>query len=200
MVHLQVLCAFKIHITDGFFSCKIRPLSEITDSTTRYMYEGMAHLWIKARGLGQGWTRPAARAPGRPSPRAAGPRAGSTYYFLNEIQEMHHFVLHHPERRTVIRLMHHIMANRDIILHNAWECLMMNQPTCMCTWTLLYCPWYCSLLIPKTSVQDLWNRPLQPIHHSQQSYCLWHKCNKIAVLSQSMTLQCRVKSWQWRLP
>ncbi len=35
-------------------------------------------LWIKARGLGQGWTRPAGRAPGRPRPRAAGPRAGST--------------------------------------------------------------------------------------------------------------------------
>ncbi len=31
-------------------------------------------LWNKARGLGQGWTRPAGRAPGRPSPRAAGPR------------------------------------------------------------------------------------------------------------------------------
>ncbi len=40
-------------------------------------------LWIKACG-----TRPAGRAPGRPSPRAA---------------------------RTVIRLEHHIMANRDII-------------------------------------------------------------------------------------
>ncbi len=36
-------------------------------------------LWIKARGLGQGWTRPAGRAPGRPTPRAAGPRAGSTW-------------------------------------------------------------------------------------------------------------------------
>ena len=29
--------------------------------------------------------------------------------------EVHHFVLHHPNRRTVIRLTHHIMANRDII-------------------------------------------------------------------------------------
>ncbi len=34
MEHLQVLYAFKIHITDRFFfSHKIRPLSEITDST-----------------------------------------------------------------------------------------------------------------------------------------------------------------------
>ncbi len=24
----------------------------------------------------------------------------------------------------------------------------------------------------------LWNPLLQPIHHSQQSYCLWHKCNQ----------------------
>ncbi len=38
-------------------------------------------LWIKARGLGQGCTRPAGRAPDRPSPRAAGPRAGSTVVF-----------------------------------------------------------------------------------------------------------------------
>ncbi len=30
---LQVLCAFKIHVTDIFFSHKIRPLSEITYST-----------------------------------------------------------------------------------------------------------------------------------------------------------------------
>ena len=29
-------------------------------------------LWIKARGLGQGCTRPLGRAPGQPSPRAAG--------------------------------------------------------------------------------------------------------------------------------
>ena len=31
--------------------------------------------------------------------------------------EILHFVLHHPNRRTVIRLTHHIMANRDIIGH-----------------------------------------------------------------------------------
>ena len=31
--------------------------------------------------------------------------------------EILHFVLHRPNRRTVIRLMHHIMANRDIICH-----------------------------------------------------------------------------------
>ncbi len=54
-------------------------------------------LWIKARGLGQGCTRPAGRPPGRPI----------------------HIVLHHPNRRTVIRLAHHIMANRDIICHLA---------------------------------------------------------------------------------
>ncbi len=70
-------------------------------------------LWNKARGLGQGWTRPAGRAPGWPSPRAAGPRAGSTWSSAQE--EIHHFVLHYPNRRTVIRLTHHIMANRDII-------------------------------------------------------------------------------------
>ena len=39
----------------------------------------MKCLWIKARGLGQGWTRPAGRAPDQPSTRAAGPRAGSTW-------------------------------------------------------------------------------------------------------------------------
>ncbi len=39
-------------------------------------------LWNKARGLGQGWTIPAGRAPGRPSPRAAGPRAGSTWSLI----------------------------------------------------------------------------------------------------------------------
>ncbi len=33
MEHLQVLCAFKIHITNGFFTQEIRPLSEITDWT-----------------------------------------------------------------------------------------------------------------------------------------------------------------------
>ena len=57
---------------------------------------------IKAQGLGQGWTRPAGRAPGRPSLRAAG-------------LEIHHLVLPHPNRQTIIRLTHHIMANRDII-------------------------------------------------------------------------------------
>ncbi len=31
--NLQVLCAFKIHITNKFFSKKIRPLSELTDWT-----------------------------------------------------------------------------------------------------------------------------------------------------------------------
>ncbi len=36
-------------------------------------------LWIKARGLWQGWTRHASRAPGRPSPRATGPSAGLTW-------------------------------------------------------------------------------------------------------------------------
>ncbi len=25
----------------------------------------------------------------------------------------------------------------------------------------------------------LWNPPLQPIHHSQQSYCMWHKYNEL---------------------
>ena len=41
-------------------------------------FNGMS-LWIKAQGLGQGWTRPAGRAPSRPSPWAADPRAGSTW-------------------------------------------------------------------------------------------------------------------------
>ena len=31
--------------------------------------------------------------------------------------EILHFVLHHLNRRTVIRLMHHIMANRDVMVH-----------------------------------------------------------------------------------
>ena len=45
-----------------------------------YAKPGVIYLWIKAQGLGQGCTRPAelGRAPGRPSPRACGPRAGST--------------------------------------------------------------------------------------------------------------------------
>ncbi len=33
MEYLQVHCAFKIHITNGFFSHEIMPLSEITDWT-----------------------------------------------------------------------------------------------------------------------------------------------------------------------
>ncbi len=94
-------------------------------------------LWIKARGLGQGCTRPAGRAPGRPSPRAAGPRAGSKWDKGNTSR-----VLHHPNRRTVIRLTHHIMANRDIIVHhhffNIWtqnknvivSFLRYNEQTC----------------------------------------------------------------------
>ncbi len=47
MEHLQVLCAFKIHITDGFlFSHKIRPLSEITDLTTR---KGTIHQAMQSK-------------------------------------------------------------------------------------------------------------------------------------------------------
>ncbi len=34
-----------------------------------------------------------------------------------------HFVLHYPNRRTVIRLTHHIMANRDIINNQDYGCL-----------------------------------------------------------------------------
>ena len=37
----------------------------------RFHIEQRISLWIKARGLGKGWTRPACRALGRPSPRAA---------------------------------------------------------------------------------------------------------------------------------
>ena len=36
---------------------------------------------------------------------------------ISEIPEIHHFVLHHPNRQTVIHLAHHIMANRDVIWH-----------------------------------------------------------------------------------
>ncbi len=37
--------------------------------------------------------------------------------------EILHFVLHHLYRRTVIRLTHHIMANRDVIINlpNRWS-------------------------------------------------------------------------------
>ncbi len=57
------------------------------------MYYNAKCLWIKALGLGQGWTRP------------------SGWVDL----EIHRFVLHHPKRQTVIRLAHHTMANRDKI-------------------------------------------------------------------------------------
>ncbi len=41
--------------------------------------------------------------------------------------EIHHFVLHHPNRRTVIRLAHHIMANRDIIKNKySWTSLFFT--------------------------------------------------------------------------
>ncbi len=43
----------------------------------RFHTEQRKSLWIKARGLGKGWTRPAGRAIGWPCPGAAGPRAGS---------------------------------------------------------------------------------------------------------------------------
>ncbi len=72
-------------------------------------------LWIKARGLGQGWTRPVGRAPGRPSPRAADPRAGSTWSAWESCVRL--LIFFSPSSPNLHRLIEFcfIMANRDII-------------------------------------------------------------------------------------
>ena len=47
----------------------------------------------------------------------------------------------------------------------------------------------------------LWNPPLQPINHSQQSYSLGHKYNELVFqccVWQSMPLLCRLNWLQWR--
>ncbi len=55
-------------------------------------------LWIKAGGLGQGWTRPAGRAPGRPSPSAA--TLTQTEGF-NPIISLFFFHLEHPPKKLL---------------------------------------------------------------------------------------------------
>ena len=59
---------------------KVTVVWKVTFFETGHHNLWLIGLWIKARGLGQGCTRPAGRAPGRPSPRVAGPRAGSTFF------------------------------------------------------------------------------------------------------------------------
>ncbi len=67
-------------------------------------------LWIKARSLGQGWTRPAGRAPGRRRPGAVPKGLVQPWHKPRYRKHITFCCI----RRTVIRLAHHIMANRDI--------------------------------------------------------------------------------------
>ncbi len=53
-------------------SCHWTDRTVLGFSTVLHFFCTPPCLWIKARGLGQGCTRPAGRAPGRPSPGAAG--------------------------------------------------------------------------------------------------------------------------------
>ncbi len=51
-------------------------------------------------------------------------------------------MLHHPNRRTVIRLTHHIMANRDIMTYQLYHSSDVNCPKLGEFWStkLLSCP------------------------------------------------------------
>ncbi len=110
-------------------------------------------------------------------------------YFLSEMQEILHFVLHHPNRRKVISLTHHIMANMDIIINLIqFDQVFLSPGHCNCNYISLFVSYIKqSDGQVDTQVDGLANRQTEAtqciMKNSKMSWtCLW-TCSPVYVLS-----------------